>query len=451
MLSLTTRLLIAVSIVLSAFLGITGYALDKAYQQSAKEAVQQRLLGHVMTLIAAATVKPDGSIVFPEILPVARFNQKASGLYAIIVDSAGGYSWKSTSMGETHFQPQKLKNNTETFFQISTDSHTAPIFNLAYAVTWDTINKPHLYTINVVETFEAFDLEISRFRHLLWSYLGGVSLLLLLVQAIIWRWSLNPLRNAAEEIVHIEQGIQTNIEGRYPVELRALTNNLNALISSNKNHLSRHRNALSDLAHSLKTPLALMRSATENYKDFVPLKMTVSQQVDQMQKIIDYQLQRAATSGRIPLSKPVALVGVVLKIVNTLAKVYADKSVIYSTDVNRNSLFYGDESDLFELLGNLLDNAFKWCNQQVKISISELTRGKNDSFLLIVVEDDGPGIDQDIADRIMERGVTSEKKQGTGIGLAIVKDIVDAYEGDFQIGNSSLGGACFEVRLKQKH
>ena len=442
MLSLTSRLLIAGSIILGSFLGLTGYALDQIYQQSAKEAQESRLLGHVMTLIAVAPVKLDGSIDIPESLPLANFSQLDSGLYGKIIDQKGENIWSSFSLGENTFPTLQHHQILDSQFSEALDSNDNRLFRLSYGVSWDSVNSTKIYTINIAIPTEAYERDIARFRYLLWLWLGGVSLVLLAAQGIILRWSLSPLRHAADEISNIEQGLQSKIEGDYPKDLKALTYNLNALMKSNKEHLVRHRNGLSDLAHSLKTPLAMIRSVSENNASEKVLKKTISEQVDQMQQIVDYQLQRAGTSGRIPLSKPVSIKSIAQKILNTLAKVYAEKSVTYKIDVKKSTLFYGDESDLFEMLGNLLDNAFKWCDKVVSVKIHR----QNDS-LIIIIEDDGPGIDGEVVGRILERGVYSSKKQGTGIGLAIVKDILDAYDGTLGVEKSALGGAKFVLTL----
>jgi len=450
MLSLTSRLLIAGSIILSAFLGLTGYALDQTYQQSAKKSVEDRLLGQVMTLIAAAQVKLDGTIEIPPNLPISIFSQVETAFYGKIIDKDGNVTWSSPSMRDRDFHGLKLNNITQTVLTQTHDSYGLELFNLSYCVTWDTVHNEPIYTINIAETTEAYNQEISHFRNLLWIWLGGVSIVLLVAQWIVMRWGLSPLRLAADEIVHIEQGEQSEIEGAYPSELKTLTTNLNALISSNREHLTRHRNALSDLAHSLKTPLALMRSAGESSPDGdKALKKAITQQTDQMQQIIDYQLQRAATSGRIPLTKPVEVEKVVNKIVNSLAKVYVEKPINFNVDIDKPCLFFGDESDLFEILGNLIDNAFKWCHHQVNISIHVRSDKKKRRYLSMIIEDDGPGIDKDITENITDRGVTSATKQGTGIGLAIVKDIIEAYHGEIDINKSSLGGASFELKFMQ--
>jgi len=447
MLSLTTRLLIAGSIILSAFLGLTGYALDQTYQQSSKEAQEARLLGHVMTLIAVAPVKLDGTIDIPQSLPLANFSQIDSGLYGKIIDQTGKNVWSSFSLGQNDFPTIQHHMILDSRFSETLASNGERLFRLSYGVSWDSVNNTNIYTINIAIPVDAYEQEIERFRQLLWFWLGGVSLVLLATQGLILRWSLSPLRHAAEEISRIERGLQSKIEGAYPKDLKTLTYNLNGLIESNREHLSRHRNGLSDLAHSLKTPLAMVRSVSENNASEKVLKKTISEQVDQMQKIVDYQLQRAGTSGRIPLSKPVNVNSIARKILNSLAKVYIEKSVVYKVRIDKTTLFYGDESDLFEMLGNLLDNAFKWCEKSVMIQVSRQHKGVDS--LVISIEDDGPGVDEEIVGNVMERGVYSSKKEGTGIGLAIVKDVLEAYEGSFKIGKSKLGGAKFIITLKQ--
>lgn len=450
MFSLTSRILIAGTIVLSAFFGLTGYTLDNAYQKSAKKAVENRLLGQVMTLIAVAQVNLDGTIQIPANLPFILFNNIDSPYYGKILDAKGNVIWTSPYMGSRDFKALQLHQITQTVLTRTKDSLGSPIFNLSYCITWDTVNNKPVYTINIAESTENYNTEIAHFRKILWSWLIGVSIVLLITFWTVIRWSLRPLRQAAEEIVSIEQGKKTKIEGTYPTELKALTANLNALIKSNHEHLVRHRNALSDLAHSLKTPLALMRSASQSYTDGnSQLNQAIGQQTNHMQQIIDYQLQRAATSGRIPLAKPISVEGIVTKIVSTMSKVYAGKKVNCVVQIDKPCLFLGDESDLFEILGNLIDNAYKWCKKSVRITARVNESCKTDRCFTLIVEDDGPGIDKEIAENVTERGVKSSRKPGTGIGLAIVEDIVDAYQGEFQIGKSQLGGACFELRFAQ--
>ena len=446
MLSLTSRLLISLSIVLICFLGGTGYVLDKAFQESTKDATQDRLHGYAMALIAAAEVKFDGSVYIPNILPIVRFNQSNSGLYAQVLNNEGNQLWKSSSSNDKALsQTQQLKS-TESTFNIATIPSGETLFNFNYGVSWGLNNKDYVYTINIFESLDAYHKEINRFRQKLWIWLGGVSILLILVQGFLMRWGLKPIRDAAEEIEKIETGDQTTLEKSYPKELKILTKNINALMNSNKQHLNRYRNSLSDLAHSLKTPLALLRSESESKDSKNALDEVIAEQVDQMKQIVDYQLQRAATSGQNPLSKPIDIEAITNKINKSLLKVYADKNISSIVNIQNDIHFAGDESDLFELLGNTMDNAFKWAKSNIKISIQS---SKTSHQLSITIEDDGPGIEPSLAKKVLQRGIRSDERGGTGIGLAISHDIVQAYNGSIEIDQSSLGGALFLIKLSQ--
>jgi len=447
MLSLTSRLLIALSVVLTLFLGLTGYTLDKAFQESARAAAKDRLQGHVMTLIAGSELKLDGSIYVPNILPIVHFNQPNSGLYGQIVDSKKTILWKSASLAHANLPVVAELKPTEIKFEQADSSIDEPLFSYSFGVSWDITNKVHLYTVTVAENLETYQKQTKLYREKLWGWLGALAILLLAVQGSILRWSLSPLRKAANEIEHIESGEQLALKSKYPDELRVLTRNINALISSNQTRLNRYRHSLSDLAHSLKTPLALMQSAKQANDTTMPLEQVVNEQVAHMKQIIDYQLQRAATSGQSPLSKPINVETILNKIHDSLQKVYHDKGVNCELKIDKNSQFHGDESDLFELIGNLMDNAFKWCHSTIKITIISCQSREHEDTLFIAVEDDGPGIDEKLATRVMERGIRSDEKGGSGIGLAIVNDIVNAYQGSLEIQASALGGAAFNVTL----
>jgi len=446
MLSITLRLLISLSLVLTSFLGITAFVLDKAFQKSVKDATQDRLQGYAMALIASAEVRIDGSVYIPDILPIVRFNQSQSGLYAQVTNFKGKILWQSESSNEKVLpKPPNLKN-TETLFTIDSIADGELLFNYNYGVSWDVSNRNLGYTINILESLDSYNKETKNFRQTLWLLLGGVALLLLIVQGSLMRWSLKPLRHAALEIESIESGEQSQLQSVYPKELGPLTKNINALIKSNKQHLTRYRNSSSDLAHSLKTPLALLRSASESNDPRYPLEKVVAEQVDQMKKIVDYQLQRASTSGKNPLSKPVNLFSVIHKICNSLDKVYADKKIAANLPMDEELLFFGDESDLFEMLGNVLDNAYKWADSNVQVRIESKPKQ-----LLIHVDDDGPGIDPKLIKKVLERGIRSDERDGTGIGLAVVSEIVQAYDGDINIDKSDMGGCHIGIKLSQNH
>jgi two-component system sensor histidine kinase PhoQ len=270
---------------------------------------------------------------------------------------------------------------------------------------------------------------------------------------VILRWGLAPLRRVINDLQAIESGRQTQLEGAYPKELKGLTDNLNKLINNERDHLARYRNTLGNLAHSLKTPLAVLRGEVENSSENDLSKRTMSEQVNRMSQIVEYQLQRAATSGRSAITARVKTLDVVSKIINALNKVYADKNIIVDMQVDESSRFQGDEGDLMEMLGNLLDNAYKCCKNQVRISSKATGASKPGSSpdFELFVEDDGPGMHEDQIEKLLERGVRGDlDTKGHGIGLAMVNDIIEIYSGTLSIDKSDLGGSRIKVHVPLK-
>ena len=450
MLSLNTRLLLAASLVLAAFLGLTGLVLDRAFQNSAEAAQHDRLQGSIYALLAAVDLDTSGNLHPPDTLPEARFSTPNSGLYAVVTRADGVQVWRSPSAvgiaipfdnklpaGQRRFKNLKLTDGTE-------------LSALSFGVSWETNQSTQReYTFSVAEDLTGFYSDVGQFRSSLWTWLGGAALLLLAVQGSILRWSLAPLRQLTADLGEIEMGRQSELVGHYPRELHGLTENLNALIHHARAHLTRYRHTLDDLAHSLKTPLAVLRSSLEAEQEKEVLQHTVQEQVERMNQIVHYQLQRAATSGRTALAAPIAFAEAARKITASLNKVYADKNVQCLVRSDDDVLFYGDDGDLLEMLGCLLDNAYKSCRTQVAVSAEALTdKSARHAGLMFIVQDDGSGIPPDMADRVLQRGVRLDlASSGQGIGLAIVQDIVRVYGGMMEISKGGLGGACVTVRL----
>jgi two-component system sensor histidine kinase PhoQ len=448
-LSLNTRLLLASSVVLAAFLGMTGLVLDNAFRASAETALRDRLQGHVYALLAASDLDARGQLQLPAELPDPRFSLIGSGLYAEVVDARGAPVWRSKSLLGVRlpFAPPPAVGQ-RAFNQLTVDDQR-PFLSLAFSVSWETGgNADQRYTYRVAESLAGLDAELRHFRRSLWGWLGAAALLLLLVQGAILRWSLAPLRRVAEELRAIETGLAQRLSGNYPRELRNLTDNLNGLLENAQSHLKRYRDALGNLAHSLKTPLAVLRGAVDSDVNAAALRATAREQLAGMTRLIEYQLQRAATSGRTPLAAPVAIKPVAEGIVAALTKVYADKHVQITLEADAAVTFHGDVGDLTEMLGNLLDNAFKWCRRQIRVRLQRRSLpGSLRPVLEITIEDDGPGIPDALKARVLERGERADTVvPGHGLGLAMVQDTVTLYRGQMTLQTSQLGGLA--VRLE---
>lgn len=449
-LSLNTRLLLASSVVLVAFLGITGLVLDGAFRASADAALRDRLQGYVYALLAASDLDAHGTLHLPAELPDPRFSLIGSGLYAEVVGRGDKPVWRSKSLlGLTiPFARTPLVGERE-FVPLAVE-HDLPLLSLAFTVSWETNgHNDQRYTYRVAESLLSFNAEVSHYRRSLWGWLAGAAILLLLAQGIILRWSLAPLRRVAEDVRAIESGSAQRLSGDYPRELRNLTDNLNGLLASADGHLKRYRDSLGNLAHSLKTPLAVLHGALDSETDNATLRATAREQLTGMTRLIEYQLQRAAASGRTPLAAPVEVKPIVEKIVAALTKVYMNKAMQVTLDVEATTTFHGDAGDLTEMLGNLLDNACKWCHQQVRVSAHALPpSAAARSALSITVEDDGPGIRDDLKTLVLQRGTRAdETTPGHGLGLAMVQDTVALYRGTLSLGTSPRGGLRIELRL----
>ncbi|MDH3638264.1 MAG: ATP-binding protein [Gammaproteobacteria bacterium] len=447
--SLNTRLLLAASVALAAFLGLTGLALDRAFRNSAQAAIEDRLTGQLHGLLAAAELADGGGLELPDTLPEARFDRVNSGLYAQVVDSGGRVIWRSRSLlgNELPLDPP-LAPGVKDFSSWEMDGNK--LFLYRFGVAWeDTDVRLENFVFSVAEDHHEYLSQVSAFRRSLSLWFGGAVVLLMVVQGAVLRWGLAPLREVAEDIKEIEQGRRSQLTGTYPRELQGLTENINAFLRNELNQSQRYRQSLDDLAHSLKTPLAVLRGAVESKGWDEGTRADIAGEVDRMSEIVGYQLQRAAARNRRTLVVPVALRTHADKVLRSLKKVYLNKSVEVDINVESELMFYGDSGDLMEVLGNLLDNAFKWCVRRVTLSAEPLTDERyRRSGVRLVIGDDGPGIDASLWEPVLKRGVRADQRVGgQGIGLAVVREIVDAYQGELSISPAGASGTQVTVEF----
>jgi two-component system, OmpR family, sensor histidine kinase PhoQ len=450
--SIQTRLVISFSILLFVFLGLTGIVLDRAFRNSIEAGASERLQVQVYLLLAAAEFS-DGEFYFLEDLREPKFGQLNSGLYGFISRPSLGELWRSDSaLTFSLSDPQVLLQSVqigETQFSKTMSIDNVEHFVLSYGILWeDGISE---YNFTVIEDAAPYYSEISNFRRSLWSWLGGVALLLLLIQYFLMRWGLLPLHRMARDLKHIESGEKNQLAGDYPQELQGVTKNLNMLIETERKQQERYRTTLGDLAHSLKTPLAviagIMQTLSKKPADMSEQLGAAEEQLGRMNQIVSYQLQRAVQSNNTSaLARQVLVKPVVEKVLDALAKVYREKAVSVVTHLDDAAVFHGDERDLLEVLGNVLDNAFKYGAGEVKISAHSASQAL--SGLEIVIEDNGQGISEEKQEFVLQRGARADTLvQGQGIGLAVVTDIVSSYGGTIEIGASEMGGAKIIMRF----
>jgi two-component system sensor histidine kinase PhoQ len=447
--SLSGRLLAAVSLLLLLFFGITILLLESAFRTSAAEAIRDRLDIQLTMLVAAAEPAPGqvGVLVMGDDLAEPRFGLPASGLYGQVSDTRGRLVWQSAStIGGNRVDPPHLSAGEREFARQVTHAGEA-VFVASLGVYWERDDSQRDdFVFTVAEHLAPFLAEVRGFRHALFGWFAVLTILLLSAQALLLRHVLRPLRQVEREIIAIEQGNESRLRDGYPRELQGVTGNLNALLAGERDRLARYRNTLGNLAHSLKTPLAVMRSSLKEGKALDAA--VLQEQVEDMQQLVTYQLQRAAAMGATTLGQPpVSVAPLVNRLRASLTKVYADKHLSVTVEIAASTQFIGDEGDLMEVLGNLMDNACKWATSRVVIKVSATpVADRRRPSLRVLVEDDGPGIPAQTATALLERGARADERvDGSGLGLDVVREIVHLYGGELGFDRSSLGGAAVEV------
>lgn len=428
---------------LTAFLGTSAFSLNNAFLASADAAQQKRLKNYVYTLLTAADLDDTGMLTMPDELAEPLFSTPNSGLYAQII-SGRQIVWQSAStLGRFIALPEHPGASKEHLSVIELESGSK-LLNLAFGVVWENDDgNEYEFTINVSEDLNAITRQKAQFQRNLWYWLGGTGIILLFAQALILRWGLRPLTDVAIELNAIESGDRNRLSSDYPTELNQLTQNINNLLDHEQSRRERYKNSLADLAHSLKTPLAVFRGELESSPDLTDIKQTGHEQLDRITSLVDYQLQRAATEGKSSLLAPVSLGEIIHKILDSLNKVYQAKKIHYQFDIQRDAFIHADTGDMYELLGNLLENAYKYCKKQVHVTVINQL-----DIVEIRIEDDGNGIPKHAQQDIIKRGKRIDTQvEGQGLGLAIVSDIIEAYQSEIQLKTSHLGGACFIIQL----
>ncbi|MFZ5634994.1 MAG: ATP-binding protein [Pseudomonadota bacterium] len=455
--SLQTRQLLAASLGLIAFLALAGYALDRAFLNTAENIMRERLRDYALDFAGKTEFLRGGDLVPPmeSQLPDPRLKRPGSGLYAQIVLPFA--VWESDSAQGPELPDVKMLSPKQQIFEgpmeiVRANGSRSMAYRYGYGLAWpgDDLSDEVPYTIYIVEDTSRLQNQLVVFRRALWGYLGAVGVLLLLLQVLVLRWSLLPLRRVIEELKRVQRGSAARMSERHPRELEPLTESINAFIESERENLDRQRNILADLAHSLKTPLAVLRTRLENGADGPDLREELGEQLKRMNDLVGYQLSRAASGGHKLFAAPLAIEPNAEEIVRGLEKVYAAKGVFCEFEIDPEARFYGEKGDLQELLGNLLENAFKWAKSRVLLTAKAGANAPNRRpGLQLMVEDDGPGIPEEKIALVLQRGVRGDERvQGHGIGLAIVQDIVRSYRGELHVGDSDeLGGARFEVTL----
>ncbi len=410
---------------------VGGIALSSAFRNSVEESFDARLTVQLESIVAASDVSADAGVTLSRTLGEVRFEEAYSGWYWQIQDDRGRLM-RSRSLFDTvlALRPPPIDGT------LAAQDITGPIDQALRAVTRLITLRGHQFTVSVAANRTEVEAQVDRFNGtLVWSFgvLGAGLIAAVLIQV---RVGLRPFGRLRAGLAAIRRGRAERLTGRFPSEVTPLADELNAMLEQNAAVVERARTHASNLAHALKTPLAVL--ANEAAANEPALAQTVERQVATMRRQIDHHLVRARAAGaarvlgaRTPVAQAID------DLARVLTRVHAERGLAVATDIGGDLWFRGERQDLEEMAGNLMDNACKWAKSRVRV-----VAAREDAHLSIAIEDDGPGLTDTEIEALSGRGVRlDESVPGSGFGLAIVRDIAGLYDGALRLERSpALGG-----------
>lgn len=433
--TLTSRLFILSSVAALVGVLIVAFVISAEYRRNAEARLDEVLVANIFNLMGTFEIDQNGELMGLPDLGDSRYNLFDSGYYWS-VQRVGNPEARITSISLSDQKIEipdsvELDQTFQRSFQI-TDKVGQQLQGLEAQVFLGEGEK--LYSFRITANKSFLNEEISGFRQRLWLILSFFAFSIVLATYLLVRLGLKPISKAVETLGKVRTGEASRIDGEYPDEIEPLITQTNALIESNNTIVERARTQVGNLAHSLKTPLAVMQNELSKLPK---AKQDIfREQVDTMRSQVQVYLDRARISARSSTSiANTELFPVLEKLSSVVAKLNK------STDIDNNFddeglIFEGEEHDLQEIFGNLIENAAKYASSSMKISA-----GYTNDQLIITVEDDGEGMSEDDIKKAEKRGGrVDEGKVGWGLGLSIVRDIVDEYEGDFKLSKSDMGG-----------
>lgn len=402
----------------------------------AKEYITSRLVHDAEMLLNTINFNNNDVLTIDETRIDLIYNQPFSGHYYVI--SSGGQSINSRSLWD-----HKLRVIAVSTGQQLRTLQQGPEQQSLLLISGGYKKQNNEITISIAEDLNPINKNINQFKYWFAAMALGMLLILIVLQALILRRSLKPLNKVHAELKLLQQGKLNKLNTESPSELQPLINEVNHLLGIMEQRLRRSRDALSDLAHAIKKPLTVIKQITD--KDTIPdaTKTTLIKQTDDIYQISDHILKRARLAGHSHTGALFSFPDDLPALIKTLDMMYANKTLLLITNVPDNVICPVDREDMLELLGNLLDNAYKWATHKLTLTVNI------DSELHICIEDDGPGTDLKKIKELSKRGVRlDEKIQGHGFGLAITIDIANDYNGSVSFEQSNdLGGFKAKITL----
>jgi signal transduction histidine kinase len=431
---------------------ITGVALSTLYRHAVERAFDRRLDVYLRTLVADVASPEEGADKYPQSIGEPLFELPLSGWYWQVtrLDTKTPEVHSSRSLWDSSL-PRLPDEKTSTDAEFRQGYAKGPEDQELRLVERDIdLGTDGRYLIAVAGDASEIDDETGSFERTIIITFTALTLALLLTTALQVRFGLAPLARISEGLAAIRSGRAERLQGKFPVEIAPLARETNALIDANREIVERARTHVGNLAHALKTPLSvIVNEAAARGND--PLAYKVLEQTDIMRDQVARQLERARLAARSTVvGTSVEVPPVVTALARTMEKLYRARDIAIDVDVPDHARFRGEQQDLEEMVGNLVDNGCKWAQSRVSIEVmaDQPPSDGVKSRVRIIVDDDGPGLSPAEREQVALRGQRlDETKPGSGLGLSIVVELAGLYGGVLTLGTAPIGGLRAELAL----
>jgi signal transduction histidine kinase len=451
--SLAFRLFLWATGLTVVILIVTGVALSSLYRHAVERAFDGRLDVYLRTLVADVASPEEGNEKFPQSIGEPLFELPLSGWYWQVtrLDTAKPELHASRSLWDSNL-PRLADNAVDSAVGGYRKGYAQGPEDVRLRLVERNIDlgDDGRYLIQVAGDASEIDEEMRSFDRTIGAIFAALTLALLLTTLLQVRFGLSPLKRISESLAAIRSGRAERLEGEFPVEIASLARETNALIDANREIVERARTHVGNLAHALKTPLSvIVNEAAARGND--PLAYKVLEQTDIMRDQVARQLERARLAARSTVvGTSVEVPPVVTALARTMEKLYRARDIAIDVDVPDHARFRGEQQDLEEMVGNLVDNGCKWAQSRVAIEVmaDQPPSDGVKSRVRIIVDDDGPGLSPAEREQVALRGQRlDETKPGSGLGLSIVVELAGLYGGVLTLGTAPIGGLRAELAL----
>ncbi len=442
--SLARRLFLTAATITVIVLGLAGLVLSSLYFEAVERAFDRNLQVYLKTMVVDVATAPTGTIPEPTGLGEPLFQELNSGWYWQIERLEGP---KSEVKRSPSLPPPGLRSLDEQRVPIRRDGFREGYIEgpqgqrLRVVENLVDLGSDGQYVVTVAGDASEIDDEVALFNQTLAVTLGLLGLVFVLTAAFQVRFGLMPLRRISNALHAIRSGRAERLEGEFPTEIEPLAREVNALIDTNRDIVVRARTHVGNLAHALKTPISVLLNETASRHD--PASEKVREQVGIMREQVQHHLERARIAARVAVPGTLIEVAPVVEaIVRTMQKIHRARGMEVAIRRASAVKFHGEQQDLEEMIGNLVDNACKWAKSRVEIEVGGAMPQGERALFRILVDDDGPGLTPEAQQAVLTRRGRrlDESKPGSGLGLSIVSDLADLYTGRLELGTAPLGG-----------